>query len=170
MLTSDQIEDLNSQFSDRRFFEAMSIVRNPNVSPTVTDYLAHNPDPVVFEGNTYQPLPMRFVNLKADSSHSLPVATVNFSNIGNLVVDYIEDDDNGYDVDGNDVTLMVLAMDRLGRVFKYREDRFQVLMAVDDQQRTMTLYLGLLVRFNDPIPFETIERNEFPALRGDVVR
>ena len=52
-LTSDQIKELNAQYSDGAFFEALVIVRDQEASPLVKDYLANYPEPFELDGNAY---------------------------------------------------------------------------------------------------------------------
>lgn len=100
---------------------------------------------------------------------SLPVATVNLSNVGNQVIDYIEDESNEVVIRHNDVKMQVISRDRLGTFTLYGEAAMQALLVVDNGE-TVSLHLGLNVRLEDDLPADTIELNEFPGLRADVIR
>lgn len=168
-LTTSQIKELNARFSDGIFFEGLVIVRDPDANPIVTDYFANYPDSFELDGNTYVPLAMVFPDQKADGSMSLPVASVNLSNAGNQVIDYIEDESNQVVIAHNDVIMQVIHRDRLGNVDIYSEVAMQASFVVDFGE-IVSLHVGLNIRLEDDLPTDTIEVSEFPGLRADVIR
>ena len=74
ILTSDQIKELNAQYSSGTFFEGLVVVRDQQANPVVKDYFANCPDAFELGGNTYLPLGMVFPDQKNDASMSMPIA------------------------------------------------------------------------------------------------
>lgn len=165
--SSEIIRELNSQSTTGRFVEAAVFTRDQS-NPSVKDYFIRNQRPVSFNGNTYLPLDMTFSGIKVGAGMELPTNQVVISNLGGVVIDYIEE--NGVNIEGNDVFLQILHFDKYSRITLVDEMLFQVEVLVADYYKVATVHLGVNYSLNDPIPNGTIETNEFPAIRSDVIR
>jgi hypothetical protein len=164
--SSAQIEALNAKSTSGRFVEAMTFTRDQDAQ--TKDYFVRNGRPISFRGNQYRPLDFAWEGIKVTSSMELPSNSVIVNNIGNLVVDYLEDED--IDLDGNDVVLQQLYIDKYNKITLIDEMLFQVEIMVADYYQSCTFHLGVNYSLNDIIPRETIETQEFPAIRDDVIR
>lgn len=164
--SSAQIEALNAQSTSGRFVEAMIFTRDQTTGQK--DYFIRNGRPISFRGNQYVPLDFVWDGMKTSSSMELPSNSIIVNNIGNLVVDYIEDED--IDIDGNDVVLQQLYIDRYNKITLVDEMLFQIEIMVADYYQSCTFHLGVNYSLNDIIPRGTIETSEFPGLRDDVIR
>ncbi len=111
---------------------------------------------------------MVWSGISISASMNLPTNQVTISNLGGEVIDYIEQ--NGIEIEGNDVRLQILLIDKYNKVTLVDEMLFQIEIIIADYLRACTIQLGVNYSLNDPIPRGTIETNEFPAIRGDAVR
>lgn len=165
--SSEQIEQLNAKSTTGRFLEAVVFTRDQS-NPTVKDYFVRNARPIIFEGNTYQPLDMAWAGIKVTASGELPSNQVVVSNLGGVIIDYLEDD--SVNIEGNDVLLRVLYIDRFNKISLVDEMLFQVEVIVADYNKSATFHLGVNYSLNDIIPRQTLETQEFPGLKQDVIR
>lgn len=165
--SSEVILELNRQTTTGRFVEAATFTRDQS-TPTVKDYFVRNQRPISFKGNIYQPLDMAWAGVKVGSSMELPTNEVVISNLGGTVIDYLED--NNVTIEGNDVVLQVLHIDKFQNILLVDEMLFQVEFVVADYHKSATFHLGVNYSLNDSVPRGTIETNEFPSIRGDAIR
>lgn len=162
--SSEQIEQINANARTGRFVEAVIFARDE----TTKDYFVRNGKPVYFNGSTYQPLDFVFSGIKVTNTMELPTVQVTVSNLGGQVLAYIEDND--IDIETNDVWLQILFIDKFNKVTLVDEMLFQVETMVADYNTAATFNLGVNYSLNDPIPRYTLEKQEFPGLRDDVIR
>lgn len=98
----------------------------------------------------------------------LPSNQVVVSNLGGAVIEYLEDDT--VNIEGNDVVLQILFIDKFNKISLVDEMLFQVEIIVADYHKVATIHLGVNYSLNDIIPRGTIETQEFPGLRDDTIR
>jgi hypothetical protein len=164
--SSEILAELNAQSTSGRFVEGIIFTRDQ--SSQVKDYFVRNPRPITFKGNTYTPLDFAWAGIKVGSSMELPTNQVNISNLGGAVTDYLEDND--IEIEGNDVVLQILHIDKYNKVLLVDEMLFQVEYIVADYHKSATAHLGVNYSLNDSVPRGTIETNEYPGIRGDSIR
>lgn len=165
--SSEQLDQLNSQSKTGRFLEAAIFTRDQD-NPDDKDYFIRNPKPIGFNGHTYMPLDMNWSGIKLSSAMELPSVLINLSNLGGKVIEYLEDEN--INIEGNDVVLQILFIDKYSKISVVDEMLFQVEVLVADYYSSATIHLGVNYSLNDPIPRHTIETQEFPGIRGDVLR
>ncbi len=165
--SSKHLADINAQISTGRFIEAVVFVRDKS-NHANRDYFIKNSRAVSFNGNVYKPLDMIWSGVKISTAMELPSTDVTVSNLGGIVLDYIED--KSITIDGNDVWLQILHIDKLGVVSLVEEMRFQLEFIVADYHTSATFHLGVNLSLNDPIPRHTLEKQEFPGIKDDVIR
>jgi hypothetical protein len=90
----------------------------------VKKYWAEHEDPIVYGGNTYQPLHMFWEGLKTSVGMPTEGSNVALSNLGNVVVKYL-----GKDIDpsGMEVTLQLLHLDLLNTLTRPYERYFKII-------------------------------------------
>jgi len=164
--SSEVLAELNAQSTTGRFVEAVIFTRDQTTQ--VKDYFIRNPRSISFKGNVYTPLDFTWMGIKTTSSMELPTNQINMSNLGGAVIDYVEDND--IEVQGNDVLLQILHIDKYNKILMVDEMLFQLEFIVADYHKSATAHLGVDYSLNDLVPRGTIETNEFPALRGDAIR
>ena len=165
--SSEQLRELNSQSLSGRFVEAAIFTRDQE-DPTSKEYFVTNGRPISFNGHIYNPLGMSWSGIKATSSMELPSIQVVVPNLGGAIIDYIEEND--IDIEGNDCMLQILLIDKFNKVTLVDEMLFQVEVLVADYHQSATFHLGVNWSLNDTIPRHTLEKQEFPGIRDDVIR
>lgn len=164
--SSEQLKLLNAKSKTGRLVEAVVFTRDQTT--LVKDYFVKNTKPVIFQGNTYTPLDMIWDGLRVSNSMELPTNRVSTSNIGGVVVDFIEDND--IEINGNDILLQILYIDKFNKITLVDEMLYQVELLVAEYNKSATAHLGVNYSLNDIVPRGTIETQEFPGLRQDVIR
>jgi hypothetical protein len=169
-LSSKQIADLNRDYDGGKFFEAMIVTRDMNADPQVKDYFCNFSRPITFEGNVYQPEAMSFdSSFTMSEAMELPTVKINLLNIGGVIDSYLHDPT--VRIRQNDVIQQILHIDRRGIVTEYDRDRLQIqVISGTAGKGTATIYAGLNMRLSDRVPRQTLETNEFPGIRADVIR
>jgi len=165
--SSEQLKELNATHTRGRFVEAAVFTRDMD-NPSIKDYFVRNRRPLVFQGETYLPLDITWIGMKTTASMELPNNQVVISNLGGVVIDFIEDND--IDINGNDVLLKVLYIDKFGKISLTDEMLYQVELIVADYYKSATFNLGVNYSLGDVIPRQTLETQEYPGLRQDVIR
>lgn len=165
--SSELLEQLNSKSTTGKFREAAIFTRD-QTDPTSKEYFIRNGRPVSFRGNIYRSLNMRWDGIKTSANMELPSNQVAIANLGGSVLEYLED--NNIRLEGNDVMLQILYVDRFLKVSLIDEMLFQVEFMVADYYKGATFHLGVNYSLNDLIPRNTIEKQEFPGIRDDVIR
>ena len=123
---SDYIDMLNRQYQGGKWIKAVILTE----TPLVKRYWAEHEEPIVFAGNTYQPLRMFWEGLKTSVGMPTEGSNVALSNLGNVVVKYLGKD---LDPSGMEVTLYLLHLDLLNTLTRPYERFFKVIAARADQ-------------------------------------
>lgn len=165
--SSSQIEDLNAKSSNGKFVETIIFTRNQN-NPSIKDYFIRYGRSISFQGNLYQPLDFAWIGIKTTAAMELPGNQILVSNLGGKVIDYLEDP--SINISSNDVVLQVLHIDKFGKITLVDELLFQVETIIADYHKSATFNLGVNYSLNDIIPRQSIETQEYPGIRQDVVR
>jgi hypothetical protein len=165
--SSEQIAALNRLSSTSKFVEAAIFTRDQN-NPSNKDYVIHYGRKIVFAGNTYQPLDMAWAGLKVSSAMELPTNDVIVADIGGIISEYLEDP--SVKIDGNDVILQILQVDKFYKVSLVDQMLYQVEIIGAEYGRGVTFHLGVNFSLNDVLPRESLEKQEFPGIRDDAVR
>jgi hypothetical protein len=164
--SSEQLQSLNAKSTTGRFIEAVIFTRDQDTG--VKDYFVRNGREISFKGNIYTPLDFAWEGMKVTSAMELPSNRVVVSNLGGQVINYLEDE--SVSIEGNDVVLQVLFIDKFNKITLVDEMLFQVEVIVADYHEAATFNLGVNYSLNDIIPRGTIETLEFPGIRDDVIR
>jgi len=159
--SSAWIDRLNRQSNAGVFVKAIVL----SESASVTKYWVDAQRPIVFNANTYNPLPMAWEGVEVSSRMGLPTIKVTVPNLGGEVIDYLE----GVDILGRAVTLQILHLDLLGDVSAVDAVTLSV-MAIDGNLEAVTFTLGLDLNLNDPVPRGVITHQEFPAIPRNIRR
>jgi hypothetical protein len=159
--SSAWIDRLNRQSNAGVFVKAVIL----SESDSVTRYWVDAQRPIVFNGQTYHPLPMIWEGVELSNAMSLPVVKVSVPNVGGEVIDYLE----GVDILGRSVTLQILHLDLLGDVSNVDAVTLSV-MAIEGNLEAVTFTLGLDLNLNEPIPRGVITLQEFPAVPRNIRR
>lgn len=165
--SSELLKDLNANSTTGKFMEAAMFVRDQS-TPSVRDYFVNHERGISFNGNTYAPLSMIWSGIKVDAAMELPTNEITVSNLGGVVIDYLEDP--SVDINQNDVYLQVLFMDKFRKISLIEQMLFQVELVVADYNRAAVFQLGVNYSLNDLVPRQTLEKQEFPGIRDDVIR
>lgn len=152
---ADWITRLNAQHSGGLFFLAAVLV----VGPGDTRRYADTQRPIVFDGQTYTPLPLRVEGMGQSSQQSLPTVKLTVPNITGEVGEFLETTD----ILGHDVTLQILHLDLLGDVTNQDSIRLQVL-AVPWNDQAATFQLGLNLALSEQLPRHLISAREFSGV------
>ena len=169
-LSSKLIADLNKDYDGGVYFEAIIVTRDMSVTPRVKDYFCNYERPIAFEGNIYEVEPMVFDSgFSITSQMELPATKVNLLNIGDVVDTYIHK--KGVKIRKNDIVLQILLIDDHGVVSEYDQERLQIqVLSASPQKGTATIFAGLNFRLSDRVPRETLENDEYPGIRQDIIR
>jgi hypothetical protein len=159
--TDEWIAALNAQYGADTFVKAMR-VDDPVAG---NRYFSTAQREIVFDGQTYTPLPMSWQGGEVSSGMSLPVVRVSFLDLTGAVEDYLEI----VSLLGRTVELMILNLSLL-------EDPINVdalvlqLMAVSGHLGVVTFTLGLNLALDDMLPKYVISSSEFPAIPSGMRR
>lgn len=130
-----------------------------------SDYWVHYGEPLVFQGHTYQPLPMEWDGVEASSTMQLPGVRVSVSNVQGKAEEYVDT----VNLLGKDVVLQILHLDLLGTATDVESIRLQV-QSIAITTSTLTLTCGLNLGLNDLVPKYVITKSEFPGNTDDIRR
>ena len=169
-LSSDLIANLNKDYDGGTYFEAIIVTRDQTVTPAVKDYFCNFNRPIVYKGNVYTPERMNFdASFSMSEQMELPTVKINLLNIGGITDSYLHDPT--VRVRKNDIIQQILHIDNFGEVTEYDNDRLQIQVITGTAGKgTATISAGLNMRLTDRVPRETLETDEFPGIRGDVIR
>ena len=160
----DYIDKLNAQYESGKWIKAAIVTET--VSPPVKRYFADHETPIQFDGNTYEPLSMRWDNIKTSQSMPTDGAEVALSNITGQVTAYIKE----FDITGNQIVIQLLHLDLLSTLTssdKYRR-QFKVLgVRYDNLAAIVTVGRNL---GRNRLPRGIILADEFPGISADVPR
>ena len=104
-----------------------------------------------------------------DNQMELPVVKINLLSIGNVVDSYLHDPT--VKIRQNEILMQILHINDQGLVSLYDQDRLfvQVITSVP-KKGTASIMAGLNMRLSDRGPRQTLENNEFPGIRQDIIR
>jgi len=162
ILDDAYIRKLTANYEGGRFIKTVELVENP-VGPVIS-YWAENPEPITWNGHTFQPILMTWTNLKTSQGMSIEAATVAVSNLAGLAGKYVKQ----IDVTGNEVTLRLLHADLLNQLTGHWERRAKAMAIKADQSMvifTVGRWLGRGV-----LPRKIYTQAEFPGLSPEVPR
>lgn len=166
--SSEQLDSLNAQSKTGRFVQAIEFVRDPDDPINGRDYFVRNSRSIVFNNHVYQPLDMKWSGIKVGTGMELPSVQIDVSNLGGQVLHYIEDND--IEIEENDVWLQIFHINKFGTVTLVDKMLFQLETIVADYHTVARFNLGVNYSLNDPIPRDTLEKQEYPGIRDDVIR
>lgn len=164
---SEQIKALNAKSLSGKLVEAVIFTRDQD-NPSSKDYFIRWARPITFKGHQYIPLDMAWVDVKTSSSLELPGVQVLINNLGGVVIEYLEDPT--VVIEENDAILQLLYIDKFHKVSLVDEMLYQVETVVADYSEKCTFNLGVNYSLNDIVTRQTIETQEFPGIRDDVIR
>lgn len=156
------VRKLTANYEGGRFIKTVELVENP-VGPVIS-YWAENPEPIVWNGRTFQPIMMTWTNLKTSQGMSIEAAAVSVSNLAGLAGKYVKQ----IDVTGNAVTLRLLHADLLNNITGHWERMAKILSIKADQSMvifSIGRWLGRGV-----LPRKVYTQAEFPGLNPEVPR
>lgn len=130
-----------------------------------TDYWVHAAEPLVFQGHTYQPLPMQWEGVDASSSMQLPSVKVTVPNIQGQAEAYID----SVDMLGKEVRLQIMHFDLLDNPTEVDEIALQV-HSIEINRQTVGIMCGVNLGLTDLLPKFVITRAEFPGNVDDIRR
>jgi len=160
-IDSDFLAKLNSKHSGGVFVHAVRFTES--TGPLVERFFVSHDRSIIFDGNTYDPLPMTFSGMDSSGSMKLPVIRIAIPNVNNIVIDYIED----LDILENDVTIMLLHLDLLGNVNAKDKSLFQ-LQVIESDDVTAVFSIGMNIGLDDAVPKEVMLKEEFPGILDTV--
>lgn len=160
------ISRLNAQYGAGVFFSAATLV----LDDTTRYYYANVPDPIVFDGHTYQPLPMQWEGLQQSSQMQLDTIRVTVSQrardarTGEAGADdQVSQLLETTSLRGKTVILQILHHDLLTDMSaQYRTQRVIVTVEWSMMQGVFTLALD--VGLNIYLPRRIMTRAEFPGI------
>jgi hypothetical protein len=120
---------------------------------------------VVFQGNTYAPLWMRWEGLEVSTQLQLPTVRVTVPNLGGEVIDYLEE----VDLLGHLVVLRIFYLDLMERLEDFDDVTLQII-AIEGDLQAVTFTLGMDVSLREALPRHVITRTEFPAVPDNIRR
>ena len=158
----DYVDRLNRQYEGGKFIKAAEVTET--VSPLVVSYWVDHEEAITFEGHSYQPLPMRWDNIKTSQSMPTEGAEIILSNIAGQVTQYIKT----MDITGNPITIKLIHLDLLSNLTNYYRRYFKVLGIRYDRQAAVVTVGRNLGR--NRLPRGIILASEYPVISSDVPR
>lgn len=159
---SDYIDRLNRSYESGKFLKAA--VLTETVSPLIKKYWVDHEVAIDFGGNTYEPLSMRWNNIKTSQAMPIEGAEIALSNISGAVTQYAKT----FDVTGNEVILQLLHLDLLTNLTRYWKRKAKVLGVRMDRQAAIITVGRNLGR--NKLPRRVILNDEYPGISADVAR
>jgi hypothetical protein len=161
---AEWIRQLNAQHSGGVFFLAAVLA-----FPGDTRYVADVQHPIVFNGNTYTPLPLQLEGVEQTTQQTLPTVRLRTANVHGIIGQFLETTS----ILGVDVTVQLLHLDLLGAVANQDSLQLQIMAAEWDDQ-VATVHLGLNLGLQETLPRHLITAAEFPGVpegyrRGSVL-
>lgn len=159
---NDYIDRLNRTYKGGKWLKAVILTENPE--GPVLKYKVDHEESIVFQGNTYEPLHMRWDNIK--TSHGMPTegATISVSNITSEATNYVKQ----VDISGNQIIIQLLHLDLLSTLTSYWQRKYKVL-GVQADVRVATFTVGRQLGRNR-LPRKVFLRDQFKGLTSDVPR
>jgi len=151
------LSKLTGRYGKGTFLKA--IVFTESTSPLVKKYWVDHQQEIVFQGNTYERLHMKWGNIKASSGMDLEGATISVSNLARKAEDYVET----IDIKGNEILLQFLHLSLLNTLTRFYERLFRV-MAVHADAMTITFTVGRDLGRGHQLPPEVMLKEDYPGL------
>jgi hypothetical protein len=162
ILDDAYLRKLTAHYEGGRFIKTVELVED--ATGPVISYWAHNPEPITWNGNTYQPIVMMWDNMKTSQGMSIDAAAITVSNLAGLAGKYIKQ----IDVTGNEVTLRLLHADLLNNITGHWERRAKV-MAIKADQSALIFSVGRWLG-RGVLPRKIYTQSEFPGLSPEIPR
>ena len=124
---NDLIDRYNRQYAAGKFIKSVIVTVNPETG--AKKYWADHEDPIVFEGQIYQPLMMHWDQIKTTGTMMDIGAEIALSNVGNQVVHYLKEtgDVNSGFIIGNEVILQQLHLDLLSTLTNHYKRKLKII-------------------------------------------
>lgn len=161
----DYIDKLNAETEGGRFIK--TVILTEETAPLLQRFYADNPEPITWNGNTYQPLGMSWGNIKTSESMPVEGSSISVSNLGNSTWRYVKN----IDISGQPIRVELLHYDfldgtittqpawqRIFKILRYRADRGVLIFDVGRD-------LG-----HNRLPRHVILKDEYRGLSSDVPR
>lgn len=161
--SSAYIAKINAENTGGVLLKAVAVTESTN--PLVIKRFIDHDQALVIDGDTYNPLPMRWDGFEMSGTMNLPGMKISTFNLGQQVSDYVE----SIDILENDVVLKLVHIDLLGDVQAKDEMAFQIKM-IEGDDLFITFELGINLGLNDLLPRGVITKDEFPGIVDDVIR
>lgn len=158
----DYVDKLNRLHRGGKFLKT-AIVWEEYDPLTQTFWVDHE-EPVVYDGNTYTPLHMRWDGIKNSLAMPTQGSEIALSNIGNQVVKYVKQ----LDITGNDIVIALLHLDLLGSLQKHWKRRYKILTVNADREVAVFTVGRQLGRSR--LPRNIITRSRYPGIDSRVAR
>jgi hypothetical protein len=162
ILDDAYIRKLTANYEGGRFIKTVELVENA-VGPVIS-YWATNPEPITWNGHTYQPIMMNWNNMKTSQGMSIEAATISVSNLAGLAGKYVKQ----IDVTGNAVTMRLLHADLLNKITGHWE-RVAKVMAIKAEVSMVIFTVGRWLG-RGVLPRKIYTQAEFPGLSPEVPR
>jgi hypothetical protein len=163
MFSNAYIAKINAESEGGVLLKTVIVTEDPN-GPVLKYYVDHD-EAIVIDGNTYQPLPMRWDGYEMSGSMSMPTMKISTHNLGEQVSDYVEE----LDILDNDVVVQLVHLDLLGDL-QARDSMTLQIQTIESDDLFITFNLGLNLGFSDLLPRGVITKEEFPGVVDDTIR
>lgn len=155
------IQALNAQSAGGIFCAAVALT----LAPGTTFYYADVQAPVTFEGQVYEPLPLRFDNMGQTSQMEIAGWTVTVSNIDGQVGAYLED----HELAGLPVTIHILHLDVLGQATESDTSRMRIIIAEWGREHAI-FHCGYDLALSEVLPRTLYNASEEPGVPEGLMR
>ncbi len=162
ILDDAYVRKLTANYEGGRFIKTVELVEDP-VGPVIS-YWAENPEPITWNGHTYQPIMMMWTNLKTSQGMSIEAAAISVSNLAGLAGKYAKEIDSS----GNTVTLRWLHEKLLNQTTGHWE-RIAKIISVKADQSFVVFTIGRTIG-RGVLPRKVYTQTEFPGLNPEVPR
>src|SRR5690242_1690502 len=165
LLSSEYIQKLNARYKGGLFLKVVELVEDPDAGPLIRYFVDHT-EPIVWNGNTYNPLHMTWDNLKTSAGMPIDAATISVSNVlyGGQPGKYIKE----IDVTDNEVTMRLLHLDLLSQLTGHWVRKATVL-AVSGDVAQVSFTVGRRLGRN-VLPRKIFLQKDFPGLSSEIPR
>lgn len=158
-LGQDWVDRLNALYTDgTRFLKVVELTE----SPGSVSYWVDNPEPIVFNGNTYTPLAMRWENIKTSQSMTIEGWNIAISNLSGQAVRYLKQ----FDPSGCPVWMRLLHTKLLASATVHWK-RYGKILSVRGTPAAVQFTIGRQLGRNMQ-PNELFLQSEFPSLTSEI--
>jgi len=159
--SNEYIQKLNANTEGGRFVKLVTLVEDPG--PPTIRYFADNPEPIIYNGQTYQPMWMAWGNIKVSQAMPIDGCTVSVSNLGNVAANYVKT----IDISENAVTLELVHMSLLGQTTGGHWELFGEVISVQADDSMAVITVGLQLGKN-VLPNKVFLASEFHGLNSEI--